>query len=441
MPHQARKISRAEVQEAIDIENEEYPSLEKENYEVWGKSALPIDPGLVGPAEMIKSLAASKGRSTDYAIQQIQRIVEARRTAPLVELTHEISRSVDLREKISQLSPNSRKIIDFFKTTNQARLLSMIFGQKDPLKERRADYHGYALHLWKNTPIPRSLWTDIIVNHVEHFELAANNFTEELGPPLLKRVRSMIRRASKENLLPIQEQRLRDVFKRTQVILADSLYPGIESIGGFYNNGEECIGLSSTLFEKGNYNKELVEEVVIHEYLHALEGQSAITYTDGRIFSDYDLADMEVTREEANTYPEWQPKSSHSFLRKGLTFRTGEIDDVKSTRFTWLNEAVTEIIADSIKPNRKHGTYHEYRKATQYLLEEGIEKMPFSLLSDAYFEDYDPKAKEKIPKWKKLRASINTSHGPDFLVKFDDAIRTHGVGQAIESAKAGFVNN
>lgn len=260
------------------------------------------------------------------------------------------------------------------------RMFGMIAPRTDLANRALPSMRGIANAFWQDAGFPPEIWHEIIQNHYSSFEKVAARFQEGYGKRVTRQARALVRAGVREGKIPVSENRMRNSFKRNAIQLADTLDDSMEDIGGYYDQRKATIGVSSSLLEAGRTQEEFVE-MLVHEYIHSIEGQTHLQFIDkeeGLYLRDYEFVERTT-------------------LRGGLMFAQGDKQFPESLRFRWLNEAVTEIITDELIKGRKYPTYQTFRNATDYVLNAGSEKIPFDLVKRAYFEDYNPRMKNTIP--------------------------------------------
>jgi hypothetical protein len=149
-------------------------------------------------------------------------------------------------------------------------------------------------------------------------------------------------------------------------------------------------------------DRETRRHALLHEYTHDVAGITATEAADGT-----------------------------TILRSGLAFalsdkrrRTERAD----ARFTWLNEAVTEMIVMLAKgedPSQDTGYYSAERVFLCTIVDSTDGLLSRQDFFDAYFEDYDSDA-HGVSKWKQLNQKITSAYGPGFLMAVDKYVAKPG---------------
>jgi hypothetical protein len=162
-----------------------------------------------------------------------------------------------------------------------------------------------------------------------------------------------------------------------------------------------------------------------HEGVHAIAGKTIVQE-----------ADREVD------YVNFPAPNDPVVVKRGLAFsfsRRMKHDNLGWTfyRFEWLDEACTETENTKIRNIAEPEARKKEIKLYKLLKEKGRIDLPEELFEDAYYEDFDPSAPagQRLPKWKKLRRSINEAYDRRFLTELDDFILAYeyeGLDKAIE---------
>jgi hypothetical protein len=424
--HTAEKVSRSEAEEIKESQQLE-PLVEADETDIWGSGIVELDAQLKNaklinaPSDVVEVLKHRRDREIDAARKRITEMVNSKQFHKLRGLTAEILLSEELSSKLQEHIPNFAEASEAYRESNLSLMLSALLGKPARTSEIAARRAHAALRFWAEVRIPEDLWVSVAAHHGNLFLESARKFKESVGSDLARKMYSDFDRAARVRLLPVSRDRVAATFQKTKLVLADVFHPRMERIGGFWDWTQNKLALSSGLTRQEN-----LEEVATHEYIHALAGTTNVSFVPEWalvIGEDEEVDDLGLTDAVR--------------LRQGLLFTTGTLDQRSDTRFRWMNEAATELMVDEMIPNHPYKAYGEYRKAMAYLMESGRQPVPLELFKNAYFEEYEPSSREKIPHWKALRRSINAAHGSKFLIGFDKAITRDGVEKAIEMAKAG----
>lgn len=186
-------------------------------------------------------------------------------------------------------------------------------------------------------------------------------FEEFIAP-----VREKLYAAVADGVLPVTKEKLDTVFANTVTMFSNSR--GLDV--GSYDPEREHVYVSP-------YLKEDHIRTYLHEFLHALSGQTII--------------------------------NGCLVVRGGFRFEW-------RLKLNWLNEAFTEYLTLKIL-NKADGSYQDQRQ----LFELFLTRVDFELFKKAYFEEFDPQklVGHRIPHWHALMAEIREKFGQWFLVNFD----------------------
>lgn len=253
---------------------------------------------------------------------------------------------------------------------------------------------------------------DIVINftkfHVEQMRIKLPELQDALEP--------MRARFIEQGLAAIDEGRLpiaRETFlRRSQGVdlrAVDHLRGGVDATLGKYWIESHVAGISDY------YDTASQESTVAHEMFHAISGK-ALLARKSHVVTQVG----EITREH--------DMEKVIFQRNGLAFGGS-----KGVIFASFDEPITELLTSDLL-NRPP---HSYKKEIKLILGlEGLmrqagEQDPRRLFIEAYLEDFDPTAKEKIPAWKKLNKSLSRAldrkDAPSGLVYIEKMIESLGI--------------
>lgn len=213
------------------------------------------------------------------------------------------------------------------------------------------------------------------------------------------------RRAIGNGTLPISYEELRERLANVEVRFMDvySASSSKKSKLADYTLKKHVVRMNISDLK----DQESFSATLSHELLHAVSGRSFVYRPDK---TDEDLGSIKDQK-------------------LGLRFHG------KHSRFTWMNEAITEDLNVEIrggKDEAERRVYFHERGIVKLLRTAGENKIPEQILTDAYFENVNFDPKERMAKWKTLRAAINESFYPRFLVDLDKHIEEHGVEVSVE---------
>jgi hypothetical protein len=273
-------------------------------------------------------------------------------------------------------------------------------------------------------------------NHITA-EHKRNENLEKIYKEYQRKFITKITSAAVEGLLPadLDIKRAERRIRNTRLIGIDLL--GYEGAEGSYFKGAHDIYIVNLASLDGQLeplsphflSKEYQEQILTHEDLHAISGMGVL-YNTLEVSEDIepDLLDF------------------HRVFKIGLSFsfgvaKKGKLGLGQSSRFEWLNEAVTEKTTIKIEDVDDSDSYKKARLLYELIRQKGSKELPENLFMEAYFEDYNPNAPagKRLPKWSKLRRVINDAYDRRFLIELDDLILAYdllgmdtGIDKAIE---------
>jgi hypothetical protein len=156
------------------------------------------------------------------------------------------------------------------------------------------------------------------------------------------------------------------------------------------------------------------EKIYTHEMLHAISGRALLFHPATLTFPGSIV-------------------NQCTGLRLGHTEKGGLPKAKSLTRFHWLNEAVTEDLAQEMMDGAGQGYYHNERDLLETLRTSGKFDIDPEVFRRAYFENFEPgsKAGERLKHWKELQSQLRQAYGEPILIKIDDIVRESGVIVAI----------
>ncbi len=305
----------------------------------------------------------------------------------------------NLREEIKQTDPESKLIL----SEQRSRV-------KEALKDR---------------VMPIQVWLGVL----EEYNKVLIKFDKDLKE-VTPRVRKYIASRFMENInpeleIPKTEEELMEVLDSVNLRVRDPLRS--YQVIGTHSGGERTIDLDLAILLFSSEGEERISDetfmLIAHEELHALSSgqvvKHEITYTYDQGSKDETFNKSSVTR------PQWSGLATSGF---------------KVTRFTWLNEAMTETLASRLV-GAKPQSYEKEIELLGLLLTKGRRQIDQKLLTNAYFEKRGYQAPddedEKHKFWKQFRQEVREAydHDPQFLVKLDTLIQEKGVDKAIALLK------
>jgi hypothetical protein len=193
----------------------------------------------------------------------------------------------------------------------------------------------------------------------------------------------------------------------------------IDQAVGTHDGSNNTIDLDQSTMEDYFMNGELSPKslnLITHEVLHAISSGQIVIH---HLISKYKDGGMNWT-DSSYPQPQWSGLKTNGF---------------NVSRFTWLNEAVTEnLSAHAVET--KPSAYPDERKLLELLMTKGKKVIDKKVLTNAYFErrGYQANDNEGQKFWNLMRQEIRESydHDPQFLIKLDILIQNKGIEEAIK---------
>ncbi|MBI3109556.1 hypothetical protein HYZ06_00765 [Candidatus Daviesbacteria bacterium] len=254
--------------------------------------------------------------------------------------------------------------------------------------------------------IPNKILESMIIAHVQRFETQLNTFDTQIQA-WNQQFKQQITEKIDGGAYPISPETLERRLRNTKVVLGDALRDDLTSDrGGQFDVEKETAMIAQQELRRRG------EKVYTHEMFHALSGRTLVAKQPEP--TPYSFGGVEFNAQ-----------------RIGLRFQAD-----KMGRFRWLNEAVTEHLAQDLL-SLSDSAYAPERELFRLLQQQGKTPIPEDLFIGAYFENYDPDLPygERIPAWKKLYGAINDVYSPGFLVRLDNYVKANGVEKAVEVMK------
>jgi hypothetical protein len=342
------------------------------------------------------------GASEIATIQRLKEILVGKDSRPSnPQLSHfakqEIARLTDgLKEKILRLAANPRKesqesIWSFLeeslanKTT--AKKLKPFLG-KDTLA------HDLAA-------IPVELYIEMAKRHIAEFAKKERKFEKYV--PLMNRLfLDGLWKQSERIGFSFEGKVVEKRVGQAIIHLSDTLTATLEERWGSFDADHNTVIIAE------NVPDELKLNVFSHEMLHLISGRTIMLWGEEEGIG-------EIRHQRIGT--RFKASLTETDRRKR-----------KTSRFRWLNEAITEMLAAEISGVKDPFAYGSEQDIVRELANRGKQTIGWNLFFNAYFENYDPglPPEERIRAWKNLRRAINEAYTPDFLVALDDCIRRQG---------------
>lgn len=285
------------------------------------------------------------------------------------------------------------------------RKLASLDAENAPKDRSEEGRIAYTRSLIEKKALSRELWLALFDANKRAYVEYQSRFEKELLPKLEDRFVERIDRLKKKGLLPISREKIEDAFERMHVELGDE---DAHEASGTYGYNKFVITLATRLFDEYRsidlmLGSPEIERTYTHELFHALSAKLVMKDEDDR---------MRVRR---------------------VGFKMVVSEKEGGERFRWLNEAMTEYLSDE-SFGGVSDVYAQEKVLLNYLMEGGKKPIPRELFANAYFEDHEPGdgATQTIPHWRILRAALNESFGPTFLVDLDKAIQKHGIAKVLQ---------
>ncbi len=276
------------------------------------------------------------------------------------------------------------------------------------------DGHRLLMDAMRRGDLPDDLHERLLQIHVENFKKKQAVFEKKL-PALLKSVKKDLLTGIRKKQLPITPELIEARISESTTRLQDVLRAHLKEIWGEY------IGHTGKIHIAESVPEGYVEDVLMHETLHALAGRTA-------------FLERYMDEENKNESAYGGTLDSVAHQRTGVGFN--EDPSLGSAeRFKWLDEAITERLTMQLTKTPA-GSYPKERLLLDLLLFRGKYPIDPHFFVDAYFENYDPGNTEKVPAWKTMMFVITKSYKPGFLTEIDKMVQEKGVDVAIQFMKA-----
>jgi hypothetical protein len=213
-------------------------------------------------------------------------------------------------------------------------------------------------------------------------------------------------------LIPLTMHEIRSRLERTRVVAVDKWLmqrqdQHYRAKGAYRTTSDELI-----IDDPAGRDLDDIWPTYVHEKLHALAGITA--------------------RQRTETH-----EPNEKSFRDDLRLRTGvqipkphHEDLTRTSRFRWLNEAITERLTESLTSEDDPGVY----KTERGILAKLGERVPLKEFSKAYFEDFTEA--EGTPAWGGLQRQLNGSFEPRILLTLDKIIAATPGNAGLEAALA-----
>ena len=289
------------------------------------------------------------------------------------------------QELLQKPLPGFEKLMSFAAIRTNTKSLRVVLGLKSNL-------------------IEDDLWLQILKNHQKQFIETRRRIlgATESFP---ERLRVSLSEGIKRGELPITQEKVDQIFKTLVLEPQDGLRHTFEKNDGSYHSTSHTIHIGSAILDRSDA-EEYLFETYAHENFHALSGRT--------------LVEQEEFYDEEDS-----GRKSYEGIRLGLRI---------AGRFKWLNEAITETLAMKYSTGKDKNVYSKERKLVNILMQRF--NIPMSSLLAAYFEDYEPRDRDKgsgpISAWKQLSKELREKTGENLLLVVDKEIQAKGIDAVIK---------
>lgn len=268
--------------------------------------------------------------------------------------------------------------------------------------------------------IPSEIWLSGLDAYKARIERVDVEIQEML--PMIKQiiVGSFLKRINPALEYPLSQSDLDDVMCDVSIRVKDPLL--VRSAEGTYVSDSKIISLDLIVAERmlaEESEADLLDglQLVAHEALHAISAEHVVQH--------------ELKHEFASGGDMTHTSSGAQWI--GL-----EVNGFKTKRFTWINEAVTELLSArmfDVEPV----SYKKEIELFKLLLSKGAREIDERKVFNAYFENkkFNGNSDDIGSLWKSFRQEIKEAypHDPHFFVSLDLFIQKNGIESAIEIFK------
>lgn len=267
----------------------------------------------------------------------------------------------------------------------------------------------------KENLINHEIWLKVVERHVEQFIDFKKKFEEEIEPGFRRDFLKSLEELYDAGIVPSIEK-AKETISLVRVEVQDAANQLFEEKYGHYSCGLHVVVIGSHGINKKRFKKDIYKTYV-HEMFHAISGKTIQEIKDPSIFvNDEDDEDDEM-----------------------FEYKVDRVGFKILNRFRWLNEAVTELLAQTIVPDTERKSYKYEIELFRLIMEKcGLSSKDFFR---AYFENYDPnevrQSGSAIIEWKRIYGIITDKLGRGFLVSVDNKVKTIGIKETLELLKSG----
>ncbi len=277
---------------------------------------------------------------------------------------------------------------------------------------------------------PNEIWLAMLILHVKKFNIRQEEFNRRDLPKMRDKILRNAHAAIDSGKIVIDHDALEARMASVKVVLIDPIVLNAEK------NGREGLYKveTNTILIPVNYGFSDQEHVFTHEMMHAISGRTPLLIRSTEKGPGDDEEGGRVLLQDIQGDEEMDGLSSFLDVDEGDRIVEQRVGLRILYRFAWLNEALTETLTMELL-GREDGfgcSYPLERKLLKLLIEKSGGRLSLDDFRAAYFENYSPDTKEKVPAWKRLQSLFAEAFGPRILVALDNARNEGGIESAIQ---------
>lgn len=135
---------------------------------------------------------------------------------------------------------------------------------------------------WKEGQISDELLEAVLSAHTENFKHRSEEL-ERILPWKTAAVRNILLDGARKKIIPVSQKRVNATFKSVTIRIKDALTAELDEQSGSYSSGSSSIFIAEQLPDADTTH------TLLHEYIHALSGKTAIKVTYPDLPEEYDL--------------------------------------------------------------------------------------------------------------------------------------------------------
>lgn len=257
--------------------------------------------------------------------------------------------------------------------------------------------------------IPDSIYIDILRRHQIAFDEKRKSFGSLIATEWNDRIKTGLSKTLTSHGVPFDPVRF-DRRINNAVLFLEDPFKLVQDLAWAYHQPYDN-STHVSLLEQSKFTR----RIAAHETVHVLEGRSIALWNRMReipvLMSPRKLKTLRVISPEV------------VLEKNGLVYIERSRQGDETSRYTWLNEAMTEIVSAEAA-DKEPITYEPERDLLDALLKRGKREIPLRLFLEAYFEDDDPGAdpSARLRASRKLFAELSQSFYPGFLRDLDEFI-------------------